>query len=125
MAARRPPIDDRLRTVAYALARASAGGHRPPPEWLGVFTWAEAYDLFYPALGAGRSPRGFRATLQHLRDEFGAIMPGWRSSWVFTSGRPPLSVAAEEFARRHVHTTDAVLRQSIAPYLPLGSLRAA
>jgi hypothetical protein len=125
MAGKRPPIDDRMRIVGYALARASAGGHRPPPEWLGVFTWTEAYQLFYPALGAGRSPTAFRHTLQHLRDEFGALMPGWRSGWAFTSGRPPLSKAAEAFARRHVHSTDAALRAAIAPFLPQGSLRAA
>lgn len=125
MAGRRPPIDDRLRTVGYILARASMGGQRPPPDWLGVFTWAEAYDLFYPALGSGRSQQAFRATLQHLRDEFGALMPGWPSTWSFTSGRPPLSKAAEDFARKHVHTTDAALRAAIAPFLPLGSLRAA
>lgn len=125
MPGKRPPIDDRMRSVGYVLARASAGRYRPPPEWLGVFTWAEAYDLFYPALGGGRSPRAFRQTLQHLRDEFGALMPGWRSNWTFASGRPPLSKAAEEFARRHVHATDASLRTGLAAFLPQGSLRAA
>jgi 5-methylcytosine-specific restriction endonuclease McrA len=76
-----------MQLVAYALARcgstAAGGGKALPPTWLGTTNWGRAYDLFYRALGDGRSAETFRNSLKNARDAFDAhVRASPRVGWV-------------------------------------------
>lgn len=56
-----------------------------PPIALKVKTWNEAYDIFFAALGNGRSKKTFRYTLKNSRDSFDSHLgksgrAGWRNT---------------------------------------------
>ncbi len=75
--------------VGYGLARCGTtppdGGLSLPPAWLGVRGWKAAYDLFFPALGDGRSLRTFENSLKNARDSFDAYLDNNRQGWVQSS----------------------------------------
>lgn len=75
-----------MQVAAYALARCGRpnpnGRSDLPPAWLGVPTWREAYDIFYDALGDGRTSPTFRNSLKNARDAFDAHLPNARVGWV-------------------------------------------
>ncbi len=75
--------------AGYGLARCSTKppGNAPslPPEWLGVDGWKAAYDLFFPALGHGRTLRTFENSLKNVRDSFDAYLDNNRQGWVQSS----------------------------------------
>ncbi|MGH6964602.1 MAG: HNH endonuclease [Phenylobacterium sp.] len=64
-----------MQLVAYALSRCgelAPSGKARPPSWLGTTVWNRAYDLFYAAVGDGRTPKTHRTTLKNARDAFDA-----------------------------------------------------
>lgn len=79
--------------AAYALARLGAPrSDRPadrPPPWLGVSEWNDAYDLFYPLLGDGRTAQSFRSSLKNARDTFDPHVASSRRGWLTETGEPP------------------------------------
>src|SRR3954453_10446434 len=96
--------------VAYYLARFGEPGGRAgkpdPPAELKVDAWADAYVLFWAALGPGRSERTFANSLKNARDTFDSHLNAGRIGWRAASGtggdREPqqLTVAAEATHRR-------------------------
>lgn len=58
--------DDLLEAAWYL----SKYGKSQPPVRLGVQKWKEAYDLFYPRFGAGKTANEFRNSLKNSRDRF-------------------------------------------------------
>lgn len=80
------PWDPRMRLVGYFLSRCgTAVGDQPadPPDQLGVASWGQAFDLFYPVLGGGRTRTVFRNSLKGIRDTYDGHIPesgrvGWR-----------------------------------------------
>ncbi len=82
--------------VAYYLARFGRPGQLPPAS-LQTDSWAEAYDLFFPALGDGREAAAFRNSLKNARDAFdahvGTERVGWRDAK--KAERPPGTLGAE------------------------------
>ena len=75
-----------MQVAAYALARCGQpnpkGGGDLPPAWLGVTNWHEAYNIFYEALGDGRTASTFRNSLKNARDAFDAHVTSGRVGWV-------------------------------------------
>lgn len=123
-APRRSPPDAKVERsadmllTAYALSRLGEprqGRPDGPPGWLGAATWEATYDLFYAQLGAGRSPRTFRASLKNARDVFDAHLPTRRRGWLTLEGEQPRPTGwAREIldtwnARTHDAVREAVL----------------
>lgn len=75
-------ITEEMIFVGYYLSRLSDTATGAPPVGLGVSDWAEAYDLFAPALANGRNQKQFRHTLENIRNAFDGLhhnpRPGWR-----------------------------------------------
>ena len=77
---------------AYFLSRCGeqvADGHSKPPRVLGVKSWKEAYDLFFDALGDGRTPAQFRNSMKNARDTFDTLFENGRIGWVDKDGKQP------------------------------------
>ncbi len=77
-------------TASYYLAR--CGEHRSngpagPPVALRATTWNAAYDVFYDALGDGRTPSQFRNSMKNTRDTFDPLFPNGRIGWKDRDGR--------------------------------------
>lgn len=72
-------------TAALFLARCGdqtqAGRPTMPPVALKVGTWKQAFALFYPSLGAGRSAEAFRNSLNNARDALGSHVDTGRAGW--------------------------------------------
>jgi len=98
---------EQLWTVAYFLSRcgrrAQTETSPEPPSQLHVETWAEAYDLFYEALAAGRTATAFRRTLKNARDLFDGHLDsgriGWREASRERAPQPLGELAGIVFAR--------------------------
>lgn len=78
---------------AYALARLGEqveGKRDAPPAFLGVSTWNQAYDLFYPHMHDGRSVETFRSSIKNARDAFDAHLSSRRVGWRMQNGEPPV-----------------------------------
>jgi len=100
--------------AGYAMARACVDG--APPPWLGVGGWNEAYDLFFSALGQGRSGKTFRNSLKNARDSFDGFFQNGRVGWRQSSkvDRPPapnrqVDLIIKEWNAR----SDAELREAV------------
>lgn len=83
-----------MQFIAYALSKYGnrTDESRPalPPAWLNTKVWKEAYELFFDALGDGRTIDTFRTSLKNARDAFDGYMDSGRAGWVDYSagGRP-------------------------------------
>ncbi|CAN1560852.1 hypothetical protein MCEMIH15_02642 [Caulobacteraceae bacterium] len=64
------------------------GGLTPPPAWLGVSGWGDAYRLFFPALGHGRTELSFSNSLKNVRDSFDPYVASNRRGWLEKNGTP-------------------------------------
>ena len=53
-----------------------------PPLALGVSTWKTAYDLFYDAMGDGRTPSQFRHSMNNTRADFDPLFDNGRTGWL-------------------------------------------
>ena len=82
-------------TASYYLARCgeyTSNGPAGPPVALGVATWKAAYDVFYDALGDGRTPSQFRNSMKNTRDTFDTLFENGRIGWKNKDGQQsPLS----------------------------------
>ena len=69
--------------AGYYLARCGVPSKRAarPPRALGVQTWTDAYDLFYDALGDGRSPSQFRNSFLGVRAIFDHLFDNGRGGF--------------------------------------------
>lgn len=109
--------------VGYAMARSGVG--KKPPPWLGVQKWNDAYDLFFPSLGGGRSEDSFRNSLKNVRDSFDGYFPNGRTGWRQSGKieRPPapnerVTETMEEWQGRD----DAEVRDAVLDLLFVGGL---
>lgn len=59
--------EDDLLEVAWYLSKY---GKSQPPAGLGVQKWKEAFALFYPRFGAGKTASEFHNSLKNSRDRF-------------------------------------------------------
>lgn len=101
--------------VGYALSRSSTPDGRPPP-WLGVTSWNEAYDLFFPALGHGRSDSAFRNSLKNARDSFDGFFENGRIGWRQSKkvDRPPApNRQVEQTIAKWDARSEAELREAV------------
>ena len=78
--------------TSYYLAR--CGEHRSnrpagPPVALGVATWEAAYDVFYDAMGDGRTSSQFRNSMKNARDTFDILFDNGRIGWIDKDGQQP------------------------------------
>lgn len=74
-----------MRIVGYYLARCGERANEEadgPPRALNVNTWKEAYDIFYDALGDGRSLLQFRNSMKNARDTFDTLFENGRIGWI-------------------------------------------
>ena len=62
-------------------ARADSGADGPPAA-LNAQSWKQAYNLFFDAMGDGRSPERFRNSLKNARDTFDALFDNGRTGWI-------------------------------------------
>ena len=88
--------------VAYYLSRCGqrvAGKKSAPPSTLGVKTWKDAYELFFDALGDGRTPAQFHNSIKNARDTFDILFKNGRIGWVDKKGEQPTLSA--RFRRVH------------------------
>jgi hypothetical protein len=109
--------------VGYAMARSSVTGG--PPAWLGVRTWNEAYDLFFPALGNGRPRPTFRNSLKNARDSFDGYFDNGRIGWRQSEkiNRPPAPNRRVEETRKEWDRRDeAELREVVLDLIVSGAL---
>lgn len=70
--------EDDLLEVAWYLSKY---GKSQPPVGLGVLKWKEAYALFYPRFGAGKTASEFRNSLKNSRDRFDSWLIDERIGW--------------------------------------------
>lgn len=77
--------EDDLLEVAWYLSKY---GKFQPPVGLGVQKWKEAYDLFYPRFGAGKTANEFRNSLKNSRDHFDSWLSDVRVGWRDELGAP-------------------------------------
>lgn len=79
-----------MMNASYYLSRC---GHREhdeaskPPSALGARTWKEAYDVFYDAMGDGRTPQQFRNSMKNARDAFDIMFDNGRVGWMDKDGK--------------------------------------
>lgn len=116
------PRSEEMQLVAYALAR--CGEARPdgqpsgPPKWLGVSTWKEAYELFFDALGDGRTQASFANSLKNSRDAFDAHLPSGRVGWVDRAGAAHRQdVMVGRILAQWAHKSDDELRLAVQTIL--------
>lgn len=109
--------------VGYAMARCSASGG--PPAWLGVPTWNAAYELFFPALGDGRTERTFHNSLKAARDSFDGHYDNGRVGWRQSKkiNRPPApNRLVEETRKQWDERDEAELRSAVIDLMISGAL---
>lgn len=88
--------------ASYYLARC---GHREnndaskPPSALGARSWKDAYDLFFDAMGDGRTPQQFRNSVKNARDTFDILFDNGRIGWVDKDGKQ--ASLSKSFGRVH------------------------
>jgi len=106
--------------VGYFLSRFTEPGKGTqslPPKELSVFSWETAYDLFHPALSAGRQLLQHRNTLKNSRDEFDGYFDNGREGWKETDGSPkklnqlPHQIYAENSAQTREQIWDRISKQ--------------
>lgn len=86
------PRSQDMFVAAYALARLGEqveGKRDAPPAFLGVSTWRQAYDLFYPHMHDGRPVETFRSSIKNARDAYDAHLSSRRVGWRMQNGEPP------------------------------------
>ena len=111
---------DALVLTGYFLSRCTVkvSGHRPrPPACLASKTWSDAYDLFYPELGAGRTKLQFRNTLRNTRDTFDPLFENGRRGWHDDTSR--MSKLSERDQTMHDDwkaKPDDALRSAVLPF---------
>jgi HNH endonuclease len=113
--------------AAFFLARygeSKPGRNTPlPPVELGAVGWRQAYDMFWPALGDGRSETAFANSLKNARDNFDSHLNlgriGWRAPSDGASQRhaQPLSDEEERIFRLWEGRSRADLWQVVAPLI--------
>ncbi len=108
--------------VAYALARLGrprADGQRDdPPTWLGASEWGDTYQLFFPALGQGRSERSFRNSLKNARDSFDPYVASNRRGWLQKDGTPaPPTGMVQRILEQWQSRSDEDLRAAVMAVL--------
>ncbi len=104
--------------VAYFLSRF---GTERPPKILGVVSWNEAYNLFYEALGGGRTILTFSRSLKNARDAFdshlsASIRIGWRT---FQRAPNPLSANSKKILDRFTDLSEKDIWPLIERYARL------
>jgi predicted HNH restriction endonuclease len=70
-----------------------------PPKALEAETWQTAYDIFYDAMGDGRTPSQFRNSLKNARDTFDTLFDNGRIGWIDKDGKP--TSMSNSFRRVH------------------------
>jgi 5-methylcytosine-specific restriction protein A len=99
--------------ASYYLARCgqpNPGGPSGPPSRLGVTSWKDAYDVFFEAMGDGRTPAQFRNSMKNARDTFDVLFPNGRIGWVGTNGsRPSMPRSFQRVDEEWQPRTDAEL----------------
>ncbi|RCX02839.1 MULTISPECIES: HNH endonuclease [Kosakonia] len=102
---------EQLLEVAWYMSK--YGLDNPPPVF-GVDQWNEAYALFYPRFGAGKTSEEFYNSLKNCRDRFDSWMPNPRRGWRNSDGTPKklpaasqrvmerMNALAEHIAKQHV-----------------------
>ena len=103
--------------VAYYLSRCGqqiAGKKSAPPLTLGVKTWNEAYELFFDAMGDGRTPVQFRNSIKNARDTFDILFNNGRIGWVDKKGgQPSLSARFRLVHEEWKHRKDRELEEFV------------
>lgn len=98
--------EDDLLEVAWYLSKY---GKSQPPVGLGVQKWKEAYALFYPRFGAGKTASEFRNSLKNSRDRFDSWLSDVRVGWLDEQGAP----AALSHSAQRVHQRLSLLSESV------------
>lgn len=76
--------------AGYYLARCgkrTSDGRIGPPDALDVVTWSKAYDIFYDAMGDGRTRTQFRNSMNYTRNEFDNLFENGRIGWKDRDGK--------------------------------------
>ncbi|HCR1066871.1 TPA: hypothetical protein OMU00_004200 [Klebsiella aerogenes] len=103
--------EDDLLEVAWYLSKY---GKSQPPVGLGVQKWKEAYALFYPRFGAGKTAVGFYNSLKNSRDRFDSWLTDKRIGWRDGQGAPAaLSHSAQRVHQRLSVLSDSAIEQRV------------
>lgn len=90
--------DEHLLEVAWFLSKY---GEQKPPAVLSVSTWKEAFALFYPRFGNGKTSSEFHNSLKNSRDRFDSWLSNTRRGWRNPDDSPAeISVAAQDVMAR-------------------------
>lgn len=90
--------DEHLLEVAWFLSKY---GEQKPPAVLSVSTWKEAFALFYPRFGNGKTSSEFHNSLKNSRDRFDSWLSNTRRGWRNPDDTPAeISVAAQHVMAR-------------------------
>lgn len=76
--------------ASYYLSRCGHRGNKEaasPPAALGAGSWKDAYDVFYDAMGDGRTPQQFRNSMKNARDTFDILFDNGCIGWVDKDGK--------------------------------------
>ncbi|MBK4726354.1 HNH endonuclease [Pantoea agglomerans] len=90
--------EDQLLEVAWFLSKF---GEKEPPKTLEITKWKEAFALFYPRFGAGKTSVKFHNSLKNSRDRFDSWISVSRRGWRNKDGTPAeLSMAEQKVMTR-------------------------
>ena len=107
--------------VGYYLARCGksiSDGRIGPPGALGVVTWSEAYDIFYDAMGDGRTRTQFRNSLKYTRNGFDNLIENGRIGWKDRDGkRRPLGSKNKAVHEKWTNRYDEELEEYVLALL--------
>lgn len=103
--------EDDLLEVAWYLSKY---GKSQPPAGLGVQKWKEAFALFYPRFGAGKTASEFHNSLKNSRDRFDSWLSDVRVGWLDEQGAPAaLSHSAQRVYQRMSVLSDSAIEQRV------------
>lgn len=103
--------EDDLLEVAWYLSKY---GKSQPPVGLGVQKWKEAFALFYPRFGAGKTASEFHNSLKNSRDRFDSWLTDVRVGWRGDQGAPAaLSHSAQRVHQRLSVLSDSAIEQRV------------
>lgn len=93
-------------------------GLEDPPTIFGVGQWNEAYALFYPRFGAGKSSEEFYNSLKNCRDRFDSWMTNPRRGWRNPDGTPrELPVASQRVMERMNALAEPMAEQRVLSWI--------
>jgi hypothetical protein len=107
--------EDKLLEVAWYFSKF---GKEHPPSALGVEKWKDAFALFYPRFGEGKTPEEFYNSLKNHRDRFDSWLSNTRRGWRNKDGTPRnLPIASKTTMQRMNTLPSSTIEKIILSYL--------